>query len=368
METNSSNPSLKDFKPSNFEILFPPLACLFGAIVGLVVLIINSKRGWCWRMPKIDDQHTIDSWRLDVKVFTGGQKSWPLLSNFDRSVLESLELFVNTPWELIKISLPAFLSLAFCPLTLFLHVPIIKLFWPDDLYDTTPNINDGIACFLVPAGMVYAISFGFAFQQVMAKQQSTDMYISQEVDRLHRLLTMTSKMTLSTITIKLQMFHLIKNEMVKFILYIQDKDLPSGHTDLMDIICLISKDSLGWSPAFNTSVRKSVVKIITDTPFTVGSKAPSKQRINFLQWAFLETLGYFTFLGILLVSGQSYRMELSMCIITVISISMLCYIVADMDSPFHGYFKTDLTIVKGLASRLEKIYTTEAMKMVSKDG
>nr|KAG5703670.1 hypothetical protein BaRGS_002544 [Batillaria attramentaria] len=67
-----------------------------------------------------------------------------------------------------------------------------------------------------------------------------------------------------------------------------------------------------------------------------------KRRIHALQWAFLEALGYFTFLGMLLVRCESYRAELAMCLITVISISLLCYLVADLDSPFHGFFRVDL--------------------------
>ena len=31
-----------------------------------------------------------------------------------------------------------------------------------------------------------------------------------------------------------------------------------------------------------------------------------------------------------------------MCIVTVVSISLLCYAISDMDSPFHGFFIVDL--------------------------
>ncbi|XP_050396912.2 uncharacterized protein LOC126815368 isoform X2 [Patella vulgata] len=338
-------------------------------VFGLILLVCVTKKSSCCRkVPNVTGHSAVahlDTATIKTKL-NNGTGPWPFLSQFDQNVLESLDLFVNQPKELFLIALPCFLSLAFCPLTLFLHIPILNLFWPEELFQPIPNTNDGIACFLVPAGMVYAISFGFAFQQVMSKQQATDLYINQQVDDMHRLLTMVSKMTLSCSTTKLDIYQLVKNEMVKFILYIQDKDIPTHLPDLMDVIRLISDDPTGWSPVFNTSVRKAIVRIVTDAPYTVGSKAPSKQRINLLQWAFLETLGYFTFLGILLVKGESYRMELSMCIITVVSISMLCYIVADMDSPFHGFFRSDLAVVKGLAERLEDIYGQETQRLQTK--
>ena len=36
---------------------------------------------------------------------------------------------------------------------------------------------------------------------------------------------------------------------------------------------------------------------------------------------------------------QSMKMDLMMCIITVFSISLLCYVVGDLDNPFSGYFR-----------------------------
>ena len=76
------------------------------------------------------------------------------------------------------------------------------------------------------------------------------------------------------------------------------------------------------------------------------------------RWTFLEALGYFTFLGILLVQCQSYRAELAMCLLTVISISLLCYVVADLDSPFHGFFRVDLRRFCRLVRQLDNAFYT----------
>lgn len=78
------------------------------------------------------------------------------------------------------------------------------------------------------------------------------------------------------------------------------------------------------------------------------------------RWAFLETLGYFTFLGMLLVQCSSYRAELAMCLLTVISISLLCYVVSDLDSPFHGFFRVDLRRFGSLVQQLDNVFHSAA--------
>ena len=90
----------------------------------------------------------------------------PFFTDFDLEVLESLRNCYNQPKELIRIALPAVFSLALCPLTLFMFDPFRKFIWPESQNSGMPDINDAIACYLSPAGLVYATSFGFAFQQV----------------------------------------------------------------------------------------------------------------------------------------------------------------------------------------------------------
>ena len=74
------------------------------------------------------------------------------------------------------------------------------------------------------------------------------------------------------------------------------------------------------------------------------------------RWMFLESLGFFSFFGILLISAQSYRVELAMCIITVFSISLLCYVVSDFDSPFSGFFRIDVSVLPRVVERANKQY------------
>ena len=52
---------------------------------------------------------------------------------------------------------------------------------------------------------------------------------------------------------------------------------------------------------------------------------------------FLEVLGSLVVIGVMLVNANSRRLELTMCEVTIFYISMLCYVLADLDSPFNGF-------------------------------
>ena len=58
----------------------------------------------------------------------------------------------------------------------------------------------------------------------------------------------------------------------------------------------------------------------------------------------------------LLVQCQSYRLEIIMCIMTVFSISLLCYVVSDLDYPFTGLFKVDLSVLPDVIHRVRQMY------------
>ena len=74
------------------------------------------------------------------------------------------------------------------------------------------------------------------------------------------------------------------------------------------------------------------------------------------RWLFLEILGFFSFFGVLLLRGDSYRLELMMCILTVISISAFCYVLSDLDEPFHGVLRVDLSCVIVYLRDLQKTH------------
>ena len=70
----------------------------------------------------------------------------------------------------------------------------------------------------------------------------------------------------------------------------------------------------------------------------------------------MEILGLFSFFGVLLLDAQSTKMEMAMCQITVFSLSMLCFVLADLDSPFNGFFRVDSCIIQDVIYRLKKTY------------
>ena len=120
----------------------------------------------------------------------------PFLSEFDKEAMDSLTAYNGRTRLVIKVAMPALLSLALCPATLYLYQPFVSTFWPADLFEVPPDVNEAIACFLAPAGLVYATSFAFAFEQALGKQREIMAKIGHELGLLDQIVTITSKLTL----------------------------------------------------------------------------------------------------------------------------------------------------------------------------
>ncbi|KAK7492565.1 hypothetical protein BaRGS_00016231 [Batillaria attramentaria] len=238
-EQNSTSPSAEaeaTMSATALELLLPPAACLLAIIFGLILwAALNRKK----TAPMVIQQDTvkdanhfksqhpntgtrsekstrIQPFSADVShpaFFTDSSADLrcnqnnneddlmaesiptklcavqPLFSSQDLQLLENLDMrSLADIRELFCILLPVIFSLGFCPLTLFLHGSIVGLFWPHSMFASPPNINDAISCFLVPAGMVYAISFGFAFQQVAGGFRETEISMLKQVDQLKTIL------------------------------------------------------------------------------------------------------------------------------------------------------------------------------------
>ena len=80
------------------------------------------------------------------------------------------------------------------------------------------------------------------------------------------------------------------------------------------------------------------------------------------RWVFLELLGFISFFGILLVRASSYRLELTMCMLTVFTISIFAYILADIDCPYHGFFRVNLSVFVKYMERLDERYYTQYVR------
>ena len=149
----------------------------------------------------------------------------PFLTKFDMEVLDSMGTFNNRPVELLRIAAPALLSLALCPATLYLYQPFTTLFWPT--FVAPPDINEAIACFLTPAGLVYATSFGFAFQQALSKQREVLQKVSHELGLIDQVVTLTSKISLPSIKDRMDIYRAIKAEAIFMVLQVQNRE-PSS--------------------------------------------------------------------------------------------------------------------------------------------
>lgn len=92
-----------------------------------------------------------------------------LMNEFDREVINSLRHYSNHPRELVNIAIPAFTSIFMSTTTLLIYDPLVDYLWPGR--GRQPRINTSVTCFLAPAGLVYALSFGFVFQQTLIKHK-----------------------------------------------------------------------------------------------------------------------------------------------------------------------------------------------------
>ena len=91
-----------------------------------------------------------------------GEKAF--YTELDQAIMTSFTTATNKVLILLQISVPAFVSMGMCTLAIMLCYPLMSCLWPTVV--GKPNINVAITCFLAPAGMVYALTFGFMYHQV----------------------------------------------------------------------------------------------------------------------------------------------------------------------------------------------------------
>lgn len=99
------------------------------------------------------------------------------------------------------------------------YKPVANFLWPNR---TQPAINEAIACFLAPAGMVYAVSFGFAFQQVLQKQLDITARLNNDFSEMELLMKLTKKLTCLKSATRMKMYLALKEEIMTVIQYITE--------------------------------------------------------------------------------------------------------------------------------------------------
>ena len=169
-----------------------------------------------------------DGVRLKGGILQMNTWSSEFLNPYDLDVLRHLYSFHNSALELALISLPSILSLCLCPLTLQSRDEISEFFWPNT---TQPAVNEAVACFLAPSGMVYAVSFGFAFQQVLDKLNGIKANLNQELNEIEELIILIQRMKSLPASRRLNILLMIKKEIICIIKYLTKM---KGYQDLRD--------------------------------------------------------------------------------------------------------------------------------------
>ncbi|XP_074651700.1 uncharacterized protein LOC141906352 [Tubulanus polymorphus] len=384
-----------DDELTNMQILLPPLALVFIIIGGLITLSVYNQRSCVKALPcyrhKIHPLTRSNNLAIkkskarstDIEMLTSSvdinesmiseftDEDVEILTDFDREVITYLDHFYNKPSELFHIALPGLVSLLLCPFALYLFDPLAKIFWPVHLYPKPPNINDAIACFLAPAGLVYAMAFGYAFQSALSKQNEIYGRITYELSQIDQIVTFTTKLTFPNKQVALDILRAVKCEAIFMALQISDaepddfehynKDDKNVKVQIWTILDDLKKLTPRAVDEFDGVVNRVLVEEIIEHIMELNSICSDRMgawhtRIHPLKWMFLETLGFFSFFGVLLLTTKSYILELVMCVITVFSISLLCYVVSDFDSPFSGFFRVDLSVLKDVVMRIEAMY------------
>ena len=112
----------------------------------------------------------------------------------DAETIHNFSIFQNNPLSLLKIATPALISIALCPLTIYIQPKMLEFFYPDFMGGRR-NINDSVSIFLLPAGLVYAMAFAFALQDTHAKFDVTTASVDRHLTLLR--FVMTSQVALS---------------------------------------------------------------------------------------------------------------------------------------------------------------------------
>lgn len=89
-------------------------------------------------------------------------------------------LFQNGALPLLRIILPAVITIIFCPLLLVEAEVFKDLFWNGSGEDKL-NVNDALGVFLVPISLLFALMFSVSFEHVLGKQIEVRSLINREV-------------------------------------------------------------------------------------------------------------------------------------------------------------------------------------------
>ena len=200
-----------------------------------------------------------------------------------------------------------------------------------------PDINGAIGCFLGPAGMVYAIFFGFTYQAVTGKCDTLSQLVNKEASSALMVMRMALATPDTTVeaAVKLEIAKHCREAMLTILEDIfGDVDRP--HEDLLPgmqaILPMLPgvQDRLsraGLSKVLTHLAVHNIEKIhetvVATGPVIDMRRQVTRNKISVPEWFFLQILGCSAFFGIMLVDAASFRMNMVICFVTVGTIATL---------------------------------------------
>ena len=92
--------------------------------------------------------------------------------------------------HLLYITLPSLATIFMCPFILKAHVPLVEWLWPGNSHPGM-DVNDSVALFLTPAGLVYALVFASMYEAALSKWNDTSQLFHQEMAHLQHMLILS---------------------------------------------------------------------------------------------------------------------------------------------------------------------------------
>ena len=270
-------------------------------------------------------------------------------------LVKALQDHHSSVYPMIKMVAPAVTSAIVAPALMTWRDKLLAFVFSE--HETIPNMNDAISCFLTPAGMIYAIFFGFVFSAVGDRVTELDRLVSEESSGIVTIMRVTFAMPerIFPQELKCRIVEHCREALVGMVedLYGEGgKIYDTGNApmlpgiqailpELHNVVEHVDLDSSSGKPALYSI--KKIHEIVTSSgPLRVIRRKTMRHRLSFQEWLFLQVLACFTFFGMMLVDcQQSFSMNLVVCFVTATTIIVLMLFVADMDDIERGYFTVD---------------------------
>ena len=184
------------------------------SVAGLAVFSIATQPLWWKNVFCAKRKTAIFGIISQSNISINGGKQVPLLSADDIQHLAAFRRFQNSPLPLFKLALPCLLSVIFCPATLYSAPLLVNFLYPKE-HGGMPVINDVIQAFLMPAGLVYAIAFGFALQNALQSQDFSSQNLRELSTLLRQSTALVDKLNVDK-TSKAAMIRALKTTVIRW--------------------------------------------------------------------------------------------------------------------------------------------------------